>query len=132
MDQTTAPFVNRSSKPTERNGRNYVNLPKSSTFRDFDRKEPKSHLQRSKSTVSDKEAEGYIFMESPKRTESTSRFSKKRLSDEKYDEEDENDISYEYMDPFSGRGSSSYENFNPQNLRQSLQKPELSEKRVCC
>ena len=56
---------------------------------------------------------------------------KKRLSDKKYDEEDENDISYEYMDPFSDRDSSSYENFNPQDLRQSLPKPELSEKRVC-
>ena len=129
MDHSPAPIVDRSSKPESAKSSNYVNLPRSATLREFDRETSKTNLQRSKSSAGDGQLDTYLYMESPKRTESSIRFRKKNTSldaSEEQDDDDDDDVSYEYMDLRGSCGSASYENFNREDLNQSIQKPELS------
>lgn len=92
------PPVDRRSKPNP-TGRDYVNLrpaARSLTVRENPRERPHGggNVQRTKSAACDYQSDaGYLFMESPKRTDSTTRYSKKEFKDSIPEE----DIVYEFM-----------------------------------
>ena len=95
-----APKVDRTSKPSFK-GREYVNLQRdvkrATTVKESSNRPPigGGNVQRSKSAVADFNDNdgGYLYMESPKRTESSTRYSKKN-GKVPIPEEDE---AYEYM-----------------------------------
>ena len=91
---TAPPRVNRDCKPGK--GREYVNIPmRSATVKDSSYQPPRKggNVQRSKSSVAEYESEGYLYMDSPQRTESSLRY---RRSDKEASLPEE-DAEYEYM-----------------------------------
>ena len=121
------PRVDRGSKPGVK-GRDYVNLSsmRSLTVRDgsnLPRRE--GNLQRSKSAAADFESEGYLYMESPKRTDSSTRYSKTKKDNKLIipEETDGNEQSeYEFM--FSQKAY-----MNCETPAQTTQKLESSNER---
>ena len=119
------PRVDRGSKPGVK-GRDYVNLTamRSLTVRDsanLARRE--GNLQRSKSAAADFESEGYLYMESPKRTDSSTRYSKTKKDNKIPEETDGNEQSeYEFM--FSQKAY-----MNCETPAQTTQKLESSNER---
>lgn len=134
MDRTNkpcvlvAPRVDRRCKPEQYKVPDYVNLPptRSVTLREGSNYTPRKggSVQRSKSAAADFENEGYLYMESPKRTDSSLRYSKKYTREVSFDEEEEN-APYEFME--RGRDTS-YENYD--TPKQIYAKKESSPERT--
>ena len=102
------PRVDRNCKPGK--FRDYVNIAptRSATVRENSGPRRGANVQRSKSAAADFESEGYLYMESPKRTESSTRYSKKDKESSILKEEDE---AYEFMSLQKDENDSSYENY---------------------
>ncbi len=112
-----APRIDRTSKPSNRVP-DYVNLKdpmamrRGATVREHSNHLPRKggNVQRSKSAAADFESEGgYLYMESPQRTDSTTRYSKKNRRPSIPEDDDE---CYEYMCAQKKENGSVYQNFD--------------------
>ena len=124
-EMLVAPKVDRRSKPGVK-GRDYVNLGaiRSATVKESSKQLPRGNVQRSKSAVADFESEGYLYMESPKRTDSSTRYSKK---DRPIIPEEDGET-YELMSPKKDAYNSTY--MNTETPIQTTEKKEASPDRT--
>lgn len=127
-DMLVAPKVDRHSKPGVK-VRDYVNLGpiRSATVKECSRQPPRTggNVQRSRSAAADFESEGYLYMDSPKRTDSSTRYSKK---DRQTIPEEEESETYEYMCLKKDDRSSTY--MNCKTPIQTTEKKEASPERT--